>query len=142
MSRRDFARLFKFPVSIMSTVSAATGFVAFAHAVTWRLLPTSCAILLLAGAACALNEAQEYKLDATMDRTRLRPIPAGKISPIGAAAWSTILVLFALTTLFFLGGAVAVGLGAQHTNRVAALFAHLLDQIQNALHQRLRGRIG
>ena len=112
MSRRDFARLFKFPVSIMSTVSAATGFVAFAHAVTWRLLPTSCAILLLAGAACALNEAQEYKLDATMDRTRLRPIPAGKISPIGAAAWSTILVLFALTTLFFLGGAVAVGLGA------------------------------
>jgi protoheme IX farnesyltransferase len=112
VSRRDFAQLFKFPISIMSTVSAATGFVAFTHAFTWRLLPASGAILLLAGAACALNEAQEYKLDALMDRTRLRPIPSGKISPIGAVAWSAILALVALGALFFLGGTVAAGLGA------------------------------
>ena len=36
---------------------------------------------------------------------------------------------------------MTVGLGAQHTNRIAAFFAHLLHQIENALHQRLRGRI-
>jgi protoheme IX farnesyltransferase len=112
VSRRDLARLFKLPISIMSTVSAATGFVAFTHTLTWRLLPTSGAILLLAFAACALNEAQEYKLDAMMDRTRLRPIPAGKISPIGVFAWSTGLALVALTALFLLGGAMAAGLGA------------------------------
>ena len=112
MTRRDFAQLFKFPISIMSTVSAATGFVAFTHAFTWRLLPTSGAILLVASAACALNEAQEYKRDAMMDRTRLRPIPSGKISAIGAATGSVILALLGLGALFLLGGAVAAGLGA------------------------------
>src|ERR1017187_2246035 len=64
VNRRDFAQLFKFPISIMSTVSAATGYVAFTHALTWRLLAVSGVILLLAFCACALNEAQEYKLDA------------------------------------------------------------------------------
>jgi protoheme IX farnesyltransferase len=112
VTRRDFAQLFKFPISIMSTVSAATGFVAFTHAFTWRLLPTSGAILLVASAACALNEAQEYKRDAMMDRTRLRPIPSGKISAIGAATWSVILAPLGLGALFLLGGAVAAGLGA------------------------------
>jgi protoheme IX farnesyltransferase len=109
--RRDFAQLFKFPISIMSTVSAATGYLAFTHALTWRLVPTSGAILLLAGAACALNQAQEYQRDAMMDRTRLRPIPSGKISPVGAVAWSAILALVGLGALFFLGGIVAAGLG-------------------------------
>ena len=111
MSRRDFALLFKLPISIMSTVSAATGFVAFTHASTWRLLPTSGAILLLAFAACALNEAQECKLDAMMDRTRDRPIPTGRISPVSAVAWSAILAAVALLALFRLGGTVAAGLG-------------------------------
>jgi protoheme IX farnesyltransferase len=85
--------------------------VAFTHSLTWRLVPTSGAILLLAFAACALNQAQEYKQDAMMDRTRLRPIPSGKISPIGAVAWSTILALVAVAALFILGGTVAAGLG-------------------------------
>jgi heme o synthase len=111
VNRRDFAELFKFPISIMSTVSAATGYLACTHALTWRLVPTSGAILLLAGAACALNQAQEYRLDAMMDRTRLRPIPSGKISPVGAVAWSAILALVGLGALFFLGGMVAAGLG-------------------------------
>ena len=96
----------------MSTVSAATGFVTFTHAVTWRLLPVSGAILLLAFAACALNQAQEYERDAMMDRTSLRPIPSGKISPAGAVAWSAILALVGLGALFLLGGAAAAGLGA------------------------------
>jgi protoheme IX farnesyltransferase len=112
LTPRDLVQLFKFPISIMSTVSAATGFVAFTHALTWRLVPTAGAILLLAFAACALNEAQEYKRDAMMDRTRLRPIPSGKISPISVVVWSAILAVVALTALFLLGGSVAAGLGA------------------------------
>ena len=68
MSRRDYAQLFKLPISMMSTVSAATGFLAFTHAFSWRFLPLSLAILLLAFAACALNEAQEHELDALMER--------------------------------------------------------------------------
>jgi protoheme IX farnesyltransferase len=112
MKPRDYARLFKLPISMMSTVSAVTGYVAFTHALAWRLLPLSLAILLLAFAACALNEAQDHELDALMERTRHRPIPAGKISPRGAVLWSVGLATFALLGLGWLGGWLAAGLGA------------------------------
>jgi protoheme IX farnesyltransferase len=112
VNRRDFAQLFKFPISIMSTVSAATGYLAFTHTLSWRLLPVSGAILILAFAACALNEAQEHKLDAMMERTRRRPIPSGKISPAGAAILAGVLAAAALTSLWLMGGPLAAGLGA------------------------------
>ena len=112
MNRRDFSQLFKFPISIMSTVSAATGYLAFTHALNWRLLPVSVAVLILAFAACALNEAQEHKLDAMMERTRSRPIPAGKISPAGATILAAVLAAVALASLWLMGGLVAAALGA------------------------------
>ncbi len=112
MNRRDFAQLFKFPISMMSTVSAATGYVARTHSLTWRLLPMSGAVLILAFAACALNEAQEHKLDALMDRTRKRPIPSGKISAAGAVVLASALGAVALASLWLMGGAMAAGLGA------------------------------
>ena len=112
MSRRDYAQLFKLPISMMSTVSAVTGYLAFTHAWSWRILPVALAILLLAFAACAGNEAQEHKLDALMERTRHRPIPSGKISPLGALLWAMVLATVALAALAWLGGWLAVGLGA------------------------------
>jgi heme o synthase len=112
VTTRDLAQLFKFPISIMSTVSAATGYLAFSHSANWQLLTTSVAILLLAFAACALNEAQEYKLDAMMARTRRRPIPAGKISPTMAVVWAAVLAVVALGLLYRNGGPLALGLGA------------------------------
>jgi protoheme IX farnesyltransferase len=112
VNRRDLAQLFKFPISIMSTVSAATGYVAFTHALTWRLLLVSGLVLLLAFSACALNEAQEYKLDALMERTRRRPIPAGKISAAAAVILATLLAALALAGLWRFGGWRAASLGA------------------------------
>jgi protoheme IX farnesyltransferase len=79
---------------------------------SWRLLPVSGAILILAFAACALNEAQEHKLDAMMERTRRRPIPSGKISPAGAVILAGVLAAAALTALWLMGGPLAAGLGA------------------------------
>jgi protoheme IX farnesyltransferase len=122
---RDLAQLFKFPISIMSTVSAATGFVAFSHAINWQLLITSLGILLLAFAACALNEAQEHKLDALMARTRNRPIPSGKISPTMAVVWSAALAVLALGILYSEGGVLAVGLGALALVWYNAIYTYL-----------------
>jgi protoheme IX farnesyltransferase len=111
LNRHDYAQLFKLPISMMSTVSAVTGYLAFAHTLSWRLLPLTIAILLLAFAACALNEVQEHKLDALMERTKHRPIPSGKISPLGATLWAVGLGAVALAGLGWLGGWLAVGLG-------------------------------
>jgi protoheme IX farnesyltransferase len=108
---RDFAQLFKLPMSLMSTASAATGYLAFTHALSWRLLPMAGAILLLAFAACTLNEAQEYQLDARMERTRRRPIPTGKLSPFAAVILAALLAGLALLGLWLSGGWVAASLG-------------------------------
>jgi protoheme IX farnesyltransferase len=112
MRLRDYAQLFKLPISMLSTVSAATGYLAFSHVLSWRLLLLSLSILLLAFAACALNEAQEHRLDAQMERTRRRPIPSGKITPLGAALWAAVLAALGLGGLGWLGGWLAAGLGA------------------------------
>jgi protoheme IX farnesyltransferase len=112
MNTRDYAQLFKFPISIMSTVSAATGYIACTGSVSWNLLTVSILVLVLAFAACALNEAQEHKLDAQMQRTKNRPIPAGKISPRATVALAASLGVVALAGLYWRGGWVAAGLGA------------------------------
>jgi protoheme IX farnesyltransferase len=112
VNRRDLFQLFKFPISILSTVSAATGYLAFRHAFDARLVLLCTEILLLAFAACALNEAQEHKVDALMERTRNRPIPAGKISPASAVVIAAGLGILALAGLWRTGGLVACALGA------------------------------
>ena len=111
MTVKDYAQLFKLPISFMSTISAATGYLAFTRALDGRVLLLSLAILLLAFAACALNEVQEHRLDALMERTRRRPIPSGKISPIAAGAWVMALGVAALAGLWWLGGWLAAALG-------------------------------
>ena len=112
MTLRDYAQLFKLPISAMSTLSAATGFVAFTHTAPWRLPIVASMVLLLACAASALNEVQEHKLDAQMARTRRRPIPAGKLSPARAATIALTLAALALVGLYRFGGLLAAGLGA------------------------------
>ncbi len=125
MNRKDYAQLFKLPISAMSTVSAATGYLAFTHALTWRLAPTTLAVLLLAFAAAALNEVQEHRLDALMERTRRRPIPSGKISPADASAWVVGLATIALSGLLWLGGVLAAGLGVLAVLWYNGIYTHL-----------------
>jgi heme o synthase len=112
MNARDLARLFKLPISALSALSAATGYVAWARGVGWTLLPMCAAVFLLACGASALNEAQEHREDALMDRTKARPIPAGKVSPGAAAIAGTVAGAFGLGMLLWSGGPTAALVGA------------------------------
>jgi protoheme IX farnesyltransferase len=109
---RDLARLFKLPISALSALSAATGYVAWARGVGWGLLPMCAAVFLLACGASALNEAQEHREDALMDRTKARPIPAGRISPGGAWIAGGLVGTIGLALLYWSGGRTAALLGA------------------------------
>jgi heme o synthase len=109
---RDLARLFKLPISALSALSAATGYIAWARGVQWGLLPACAAVLLLTGGASALNEAQEHAADALMDRTKGRPIPAGRISTRTASAIGALVCAIGLAMLFRWGGTAAALLGA------------------------------
>ena len=83
--------LTKFRISVVSTFTAAMGFVASSRQLTLPLLSTLIGTLLLAMAASALNEVQECKIDALMTRTRHRPLPSGWITARAATLTSLLM---------------------------------------------------
>ena len=65
--------------------------------------------LLAAGGTLALNQHWERELDARMDRTRARPLPAGRLQPLEALVFGTALTVLGTAYLGVLvGGLVAL----------------------------------
>jgi heme o synthase len=77
----------------------------------WLVLCTLAGGYLMAGSANAANMFVDRDIDAGMARTRLRPIPSGRLSPAHVAAFSGVL------------GAAAFALFASQVNLLAALLA-------------------
>jgi protoheme IX farnesyltransferase len=100
---RDLAALAKLKISLLSTLSAATGFVAASRELRPPLAATLAGTLLLAAAAAALNEVLDRERDALMVRTRTRPIPAGRLGVAPALG---------LVALGASGGAALLAAGA------------------------------
>ncbi len=76
-----------------------------------RMGTTLLGILFLASGSSALNQLQEYKIDALMPRTASRPIPSGRMSPHAVFVFVGLTLFFGLMTLwklspslFYLGG--------------------------------------
>jgi protoheme IX farnesyltransferase len=110
----DLASLAKLRISLLSTLSAATGFVAAARELRAPILSTLAGTFLLAAAAAALNELLDRDRDARMERTRERPIPAGRIGA-SAALLLALLSGAAGAALLWLGAGLLpalLGLGA------------------------------
>lgn len=78
-----------------------------------KLSSTLIAILLLASGSSALNQWQESRLDARMDRTAQRPIPSGRISKNAALLFSVVTIVTGALFLFFINPSVGLlGLSA------------------------------
>jgi protoheme IX farnesyltransferase len=71
----------KIRISLLVTLSTATGYLLAAEEVAIQMLFPAAAIFLLACGSCALNQYQERKIDALMERTRSRPLASGKLKP-------------------------------------------------------------
>ena len=82
-SWRDFNQLTKISISAASTFTAAAGYLAALRRFQGGLGTTLLGILLMAMGSCALNEVQEFRYDARMQRTRDRPLPSGRVSRLG-----------------------------------------------------------
>lgn len=82
----DLLVLGKFRLSALVMVTVAAGyFIAspgMPHVVT--LFATMAGVSLVAGGTGALNQYMERRRDALMDRTRNRPLPAGRMQPMTA----------------------------------------------------------
>ncbi len=71
------------------------------HSLDWMiLLKLAIGGYCMVGASNAFNQVIEKDLDALMDRTKNRPVPAGRMSPNTALLIATVLTLFGIIILY------------------------------------------
>jgi protoheme IX farnesyltransferase len=94
-------QLGKMKISLLATLSAATGYLLAAEKITIHILVPTASVFLLACGACAFNQYQERKIDRLMERTRSRPIPSGRLNPQAALWISTGFILLGSLILLY-----------------------------------------
>ncbi len=105
------AEFIKIRIAELVALSTATGFVLARGGLDWRMVPAVVGIFLMAAGSGALNQIQERHLDARMERTRHRPLPAGKLTLPQALIIALGLLLAGGAILLFTAGWLAAGLG-------------------------------
>jgi len=101
---RDYLQLSKSRIVMMVLITTAAGYLFAARNVDWALLlNTLIGTGLVAAGTNALNQYVERDHDAKMRRTRLRPLPDGRISPRAALVFS---VAISIIGTVYLGLAV------------------------------------
>jgi protoheme IX farnesyltransferase len=101
----------KIKISLLATLSTATGYLLATGKITIHMLVPSAAVFLLACGSCALNQYQEREIDQWMARTKSRPIPSGRLNP-ETALWISIGLILSGSLILFCGtGGPALALG-------------------------------
>lgn len=65
----------------------------------WVAIGCAIGAFLMRGAGCTWNDLTDREIDAQVERTRSRPIPAGQVTPRQALAWAVIQSLLAFLIL-------------------------------------------
>ena len=105
ISRRvaDFLLLTKPRIVVMVLMTTSAGFYlgAWGNPDYTVLFQTLIGTALAAGGALALNQFLERDVDARMERTKLRPLPDGRLQPVEAVIFGITIVLIGLLYLTF-----------------------------------------
>lgn len=107
---KDFIVLTKFVLSFAVSLSALFAYIMAKGEVGTNMYIATFAVLLVAMGVSTLNQFQEYKEDALMERTKHRPIASGKWSPRTAIIIAAILILSSLVLIYDLLGFIGVDL--------------------------------
>lgn len=110
---RVLTELLRLKLSLLNGVAAVGGYLLFPAALERsQVAATAVGVTLLAAGGSAMNQVQERDLDSRMTRTRLRPLPMGKLTPTGATAIGAGLILVGLLVLTVIGGHLPAALAA------------------------------
>jgi heme o synthase len=111
---RDLTELVKARLTLLVLLTTAVGFYLGAeNPINYAaLFHTVFGTAAAAAGAAALNQWWEYKLDALMQRTRSRPVPAGRMRPRDAVILGAALSIFGVTYLAFVCNALSSILAA------------------------------
>jgi len=111
MNLKILAELTKIRITIFVTVTMLFGFISASGELNWSALLPTLGILLLACGSAVINHYQERETDALMNRTKNRPIPSGRISPVNALMTAIVLLSAGSLMLYIGAGLLALGLG-------------------------------
>lgn len=100
----------KLPVSALSAAAALLGYAAAAPGRAPAALLAGASVFLLSGGAGALNNFQDRYFDERLERTRRRPLPAGRLGPGQALAQALLLLGAGLAGLYLCSGGPAAPL--------------------------------
>lgn len=106
-----YMELAKVRITFAVTLTTFVGYYMVDGQVDTTLWWTLLGIFLLASGSAALNQYQEYPLDAMMDRTKNRPIPSGAISPLHGLMVAFTLSALGSFLLYWSSGFVSMQLG-------------------------------
>src|SRR5258706_570539 len=126
----DLMTLTKPGITVMVGITAAVGYyVATQGAFDWRtFLHMIGGTLLSSAGAAAFNMLMERKLDAKMDRTKGRPLAAGRMAPVEAGVFGGILCAAGLAWLAAGVNLLTAGLSAATMLSYLALYTPLKTQ--------------
>lgn len=111
MKLHTLPALLKYKVSVAVTFTAITGYVVHTGQFDLRILWLILGVFTLAGGSSGLNEYQESRFDAQMNRTKNRPIPSGEISPKSALLVSLFFCFMGTAVLYYFTGLTTALLG-------------------------------
>lgn len=100
----DVAQLYKVRLGSLVVFSSVIGYLLLASTFDFlALLMLSIGGFLVTGASNAFNQIFEKDIDSLMDRTKNRPIPAGRMTAVEGSLWAGIAALVGLVilTIFF-----------------------------------------
>ncbi len=105
----DFKEITKMRLTVSVVFSSAAGYFLGAPVVDFvTLLLLAIGGYLMVGASNAFNQIAEKNLDAKMNRTKNRPIPAGRMSVTSAAAIAISFTILGLYVLYYINPITAV----------------------------------
>jgi heme o synthase len=96
-----------------------------------RMLHLIVGTLLAAGGTLALNQYSERHVDSLMERTRMRPLPDGRLQPLEALLFGTAITVLGIAYLAAFVGALSAAVTA--TTAVLYLFAYTPLKVRTAL---------
>lgn len=121
---RDYVQLSKLRMGLLAAIISATGYyMASGEAVSYLgMLHTLIGTWLISTGAFALNMYLERDVDALMQRTRLRPLPAGRMAPRQALVYGMILSVAGVAYVAITSNLVSAAVGAIALGSYVAIY--------------------
>lgn len=107
---KDFFVVTKFVLSFAVSLSALFAYIMAKGEVGLDMLLATFSVLLVAMGVSTLNQVQEYKSDANMERTKNRPIAASRMSPQTGIVIAAILIVCSFASIYTLLGMTGVNI--------------------------------